>query len=77
MPVNQRLAMAQEIIASVMEENAQLGSSSSQVAAAPLTELQRQEIRSRLERLEAHPEDVIPGEVVMQEARARNAALRS
>jgi putative addiction module component (TIGR02574 family) len=67
MPAHERLALAQEIIASVIAEDAPV----------PLTEAQLQEIERRVADHEAHPEDAIPGEIVHREIRARLAARRS
>jgi putative addiction module component (TIGR02574 family) len=70
MPNYQRLALAQQIIASVIAEE-------TPTPPAPLTDAQLQELRRRVAHAEAHPEELIPSEVVIQEVRARLAAMKS
>lgn len=62
MPAHQRLALAQEIIASVIAEEA---------PPAPLTEAQLQELQRRIEQDDANPDEVTPAEVVHERILAR------
>ncbi len=67
MPAHQRLALAQEIIASVIAEE----------TPPPLTAAQLQEIERRVAEDDANPDDCIPAEIVMRDIRARLSAKRT
>ena len=61
LPIEQRIALAQEILDSVVAEQ----------PPGPLSEAKRQELLRRLEAHTANPNDVIPWEQVEAEALAR------
>ncbi len=61
LPVEQRIALIQEIWASVAET----------AVPSELSEAQKQELRRRAVEHEAHPEDVIPWETIKADALSR------
>jgi len=61
LPIEQRIALAQEILDSVEAEQ----------APGPLSEAKRQELKRRLEAHAANSQDVVPWEQVEAEALAR------